>query len=78
MNIQLRPEISWYFADEYSHKIDESNLITTVNGVLHAENPEPQTQYNSIAVIEALFINGRYNIICTRIPTILFQNHPQR
>ncbi|CAB3998818.1 rap1 GTPase-GDP dissociation stimulator 1 isoform X2 [Paramuricea clavata] len=44
--------------NEYSHKIDESNLLATINSVLCAENAEPQTRYNSIAVIEALFIKG--------------------
>ena len=49
-----------YIVDEYSHKIEESNLLVSVNNVLCADNPEPQATYNSIAVIEALFIRGKH------------------
>lgn len=44
--------------NELAEKIDESNLLTNINNILGIENPEPQTSYNSMAVIEALFLKG--------------------
>ena len=43
-----------------AEKIDKSSLLSNINNVVSVDNPEPQTSYNSMAVIEVLFLKGVY------------------
>lgn len=65
-----------------AEKIDKSSLLSNINNVVSVDNPEPQTSYNSMAVIEILFLKGVYqhpeifihcrNISCSELNICFF------